>query len=616
MKRFLNYIDNLGLRTKLVITYIILITIPIVIVGFRYNAVSTEVVSDIAKKNAYQLIKKNNEILDTKLSRVMDNITAFITDKDLLNTFTELKPDDDYNILLMDNKINSIISKYFIQAQDLYSAQLATSYFVFTPRSLTMTTVKGLIPKEGFVNSRLYTMAKEQAGKIQWVPTYDFAKMFNVEYLNDVNIDYRYLFSAVIEVNGTYYDNGVYASMGSDTEKPILILNFKEDFFQKLFKNSIPVDDSYFFIITQDGQVVSHQDQTKLTQHISDSWLKDISKKASGTDVVEINGKKMIVCYDRSKVTGWISVVVIPPERLLDQIIPVIKSYTLYAAAILIVISIIISYFISFKITNPISKLMKAIKKTGEGNFDLKLSEEGSKESKELIHRFNIMNEKIQKLIEENYEIKIKEKEAEITALNLQLDPHFMYNTLNLINLISVENGQEEISEMLISLSTMLKYTVKTKKDLVPFKEDMDYLKSYILIMTKRFEGKFVVEYDIDPKLNESLVPKFFLQPFVENSLVHGFNSLKKGGVLKINCWMENTFRYFCIQDNGNGMNKERIAEISASETGSVGINNVNKRIKIIYGEDYGVAIESEPAEGTKVIISLPMEEPEGPANR
>ncbi len=139
------------------------------------------------------------------------------------------------------------------------------------------------------------------------------------------------------------------------------------------------------------------------------------------------------------------------------------------------------------------------------------------------------MNGKIQRLIEENYESKIKEKEAEITALNLQLDPHFMYNTLNLINLISVENGQDEVSEMIVSLSTMLKYTVKSQKPLVPFKDDWEYLKSYMYIIKKRFEGKFYFQYEMDPRLFVYGVPKFFLQPFVENALVHAFDSQADG---------------------------------------------------------------------------------------
>lgn len=609
MKKIIDFVDNLSLRTKLVATYIILITLPIFMIGWRYYSTSTEVISDIARKNAYELVKKNNEIIDVKLSQIMNSISSFISDRDLVNAFAEVDPKDDYSILSLDNKITNILNKYFLQSQDIYSAQLATSYFVFGPRSLTMTTIKSLIPKDSFVNSEIYTVAKEQSGKIKWIPTYDFGKMYNIQYLEGIDVDYRYMFSAAVEVKGSYYENGVFSSLAADVEKPVLILNLKEDFFQQIYKDSIPVEGSYFFVATKDGRIVSHKDQDVMAGKVSVDWLGQVLDKENGTDLIEIGGRKMIVCYNTSKVTDWISVAVIPSDQLVEPMVRVVRSYTVYVAMALTLISILVAYFISMKITNPISKLIRAIKKTGEGNFDLKMKEEGSRESKEMIHRFNVMNEKIQKLIEENYETRIREKEAEITALSLQLDPHFMYNTLNLINLISMENGQEEVSEMLISLSTMLKYTVKNRKDLVPFKEDMEYLKSYIFIMTKRFEGKFAVEYHIDPLLYGQAVPKFLLQPFVENSLIHGFDGLKRKGALKIRCWMEAGVRFYSVEDNGKGIDGDKLKKIMSPEEGSIGINNIDKRVKITYGSEYGVKIQSEPNKGTVATITMPVQE-------
>jgi two-component system sensor histidine kinase YesM len=608
MKKIFNAIDNISLRTKLVITYIVLITIPIFLIGWRYLSTSTEVISDIATKNAYELVKKNTEIADVKLSQTMDAISSFITDKDLVDTFKEVDTKDDYSILSLDNKVTTILNKYFLQSQDIYSAQLATSYFVFGPRSVTMTTVKTLIPKDNFINSEIYTIAKSKSGKIQWIPSYDFGKMFGVSYLEGIDVDYKYMFSVTVEVKGSYYENGVFSSLAADVERPVLIINYKEDFFQQIYKNSIPIEGSYFFVVTKDGQIVSHQDRKLISKKNPLPWVKKILPKENGTEMIEIDGKNMIVCYNTSKVTGWKSVAVIPSDRLVKPMTQVVRSYTLYVSIVLALIAILVSYFLSMKITDPLNKLIRAIKKTGEGNFELKMKEEGGRESKELIHRFNVMNEKIQKLIEENYETKIREKEAEITALNLQLDPHFMYNTLNLINLISMENGQDEISEMLISLSTMLKYTVKNRMDLVPFKEDFEYLKSYTFIMTKRFEGKFVVEYEIDPQLYNYPVPKFLLQPVVENSLIHGFEGLKRMGVLKIKCWIDINTRYYCVEDNGKGMDKETISGIINSENGSIGISNIDKRVKILYGNEYGVNIISEVNKGTTTIITAPVQ--------
>lgn len=598
---------NMSLRKRLLITFILLISIPMIVFGFRFYLLSKEVMEDSAQKNAYQIVKKNNEIIDTKLGQINEKILSFIGDDALYSIFSDIRPTSDYNINLMDIHVSKLLNKYFGYSNDIYSVQVATSYFTFIKRPEKVTTTKNYIPKGVFKDTELYRTAFEGDGRILWVPTYEFSDMFHVNYLKKSNLEYKYLFSVIQMMNRTYFDGRSFLSFPSDVERPVLIINLKEGFYHSVFKDSIPIDGSYYFVVTKDGKVVSHQEQSKLATTLDIPWLKEIAQKGSGTDIVEFEGKKMIICYDTSKVTDWVSVVLIPYDRLLDKIMPTISRYMVALMIILIFISLLISYFISGMITKPILKLTKAIRKTGQGKFDSRVDEIGSIEFRELIVKFNDMNEKIQNLIKENFEKEIKEKEAEILVLNLQLDPHFMYNTLNLINLMLIENGQDEVSELIDNLSNMLKYTVRNKKGLVTFKEDLLFLKSYISIMTKRFEGKYQVEYIIDERLYEYEVPKFFMQPYVENSFVHAFNVLKTNGLLKITGWIDGDLRYYSIEDNGSGIELEKLTEINTNNSASIGINNVNNRIKLVYGNDYGVHIESVLGLGTKIIICLPL---------
>jgi two-component system sensor histidine kinase YesM len=279
----------------------------------------------------------------------------------------------------------------------------------------------------------------------------------------------------------------------------------------------------------------------------------------------------------------------------------------LISAGVLTLLFIGLSSYLSGIITHPIRTMIRAILITGEGKFQVKFKEHGSFEFRVLMRKFNDMNDKIQKLIEENYGIKIREKEAEIKSLNLQLDPHFMHNTLNLISLISLEKGEDEISELITGLSYMMKYIVK-KDNLVTFEEDFTYLKSYISIMTKRFEGKFTIEFDVDPVLLQTTVPKFFLQPIIENALIHGFERLDRKGKLSIKCYIEHHVRVFIVQDNGKGMTRDQVERLMNQNGGSVGLNNVYRRIQAIYGENYGVTVQSAPGEGTIVTVRMPLE--------
>jgi two-component system, sensor histidine kinase YesM len=609
VQQVLLFFKRLNLRTKLVIAFVFLITIPIFILSIKFYGISKENMSDMVKKNAYEIILNDNENADTKLSRIKDNMVSFITDKDLYNAFSEIKPTGNEEIWKLDEKVTEIMNKYFSNLQDVYSVQLSTSYFTFGTNRASKYAheiSKSFIPKGKIINTNLYKEANEAEGKIIWIPTFRFKEMFNLPEFDDTNLDYSYLFCAVNKLKQTYYDGNNYLTFKDGVERPLLIVNYQEDFFQKIFKKNLLVDGSYFFIITKEGQIVSHQDKSKLGKTVKYDWLPKAFENESGTDFLEIDGKKMLVCYDKLKTNDWMSVMVIPYDKMLNKILTSIRAYTLYLAALLIVIAILISYFISSMITKPINKITTAIKKTGEGNFDLALQEEEG-EFNELIKRYNRMNEKIQKLIKENYEIKIKENEAEINALNLQLDPHFMYNTLNIVNLMAIANDQEPISEIVTSLSSMLEYSTKNKKDLVSFREDMQYLRGYVYIMTKRFGEKVSVEYDIEEVLYNYKVPKFLMQPFVENSLLHGFNSLQAAGKIKIACWIEGETRYYLVEDNGCGMSEECLKRIISSTESSIGINNIDRRIKIRYGEGYGVKIESAPDKGTRIIINLPL---------
>ncbi|MGG1516589.1 histidine kinase [Paenibacillus oryzisoli] len=601
------FFRNWGLRTQLVVTFIILITIPLIIFGFRYYTVSSNIVSEIVEKNMYDVVKKNTLIMDSKLSQAKDNMISFLVDPDLYTAFTTIQPTDDYQISLLDKKISLSMDKYFSNLQDIYSVQLSTSYATFrTSISPIATSFKNFIPVGGIKRTSMYTEAVKQQGKLVWIPTYNFSDMFNVPYLANTDIDFRYMFSAVEIVNGAYVDEINYEAFAPDIERPVLIVNYKEDFFRNVFQSSLPVNGSFFFIVTQGGQYVSHLDSEKIGTNDHYDWLQSIITQGSGVAKVHINGKDTLISYDTSKTTGWVSILLIPQDQLLSAMLGTMKSYLFYSFILLVIIFIFTSYFVTGRITKPLLNLLKALRQTGEGNFEISMNEKGSKELIILSKQFETMNQKIHRLIEENYKSKIKEKEAEITALNLQLDPHFMYNTLNIINLISIENGQDEISEMIVSLSNMLKYTVKMTAERVPFTSDWEYLQSYILIMSKRFEGRFRVETKIEPELFVFGVPKFFLQPFVENAFVHAFESRKSGGILTITGRIQDGCRIFEVMDNGSGIEEEMLERIKRGEEGAVGVQNVNNRIKIMYGENYGVTFESIHGQWTKVTIRIP----------
>lgn len=598
---------KLGIRARLILAYIFLISIPMCIIGIQYFISTRDMIYDIVQKNVHEIVKKNNEVLDSRLKKVKDNCWELMSDNEFIDKSSSTELDNTYKMVSMDIELTKILNKYFLSSQDITSVQLMTSTYAFGYSAMPANKNRNYISVEAFGKSELYESAVAAKGKLEWFPTYDFDQMFKQTEGIETGPGNKHMFAALQIIKTSNITFTETEKPIKTSENPVLMITFGENFYRDLFKNSITMKSSYFFVITKDGRFVSHQEKDKVGKKASFSWLEGAVEKSSGQDVVEIDGKKTLICFDTSRETGWISVIAIDNGSLLGDIFSSLKLNSVYIVIALTVIPILISYFVSDMISKPITKLSRAIKKTGDGDFSIKIPEEGNVEFKSLISRFNSMNEKIHKLIAENYEIKIKEKEAEINALTLQLDPHFMYNTLNMVNLKLIQNGQDETSQMISSLSAMLRFTARNKSALVAFEPELDYLKGYIYIMSMRFEGRFCVEYDIDPGLFDYSVPKFLLQPFVENSLIHGFEGMKEGGFLKISCRLQNSLRVFIIEDNGKGISEEKIKEIMEGRTNSVGIQNIRYRIRIIYGAGYDINIQSVAGEGTKVTLILPI---------
>lgn len=581
-----SHFRDLKFRTKLLLSYIVLITIPMFILSYKYYGTSMDMISQLASRNVYEIVKQNNQIIDSELSRVEDKSMDMVTDEKLFNDIRNVRPEDKYELVKADKDITSLISKYLSEGRDVYSAQIITDSYVFGSSTTYLTS-------ESFNNSDLHKKAVEANGSLIWIPTYDYLKKFDMGDLSGASLDYKYLFSAVRLLNISYIENGIVVRLDSNIKRPILLVNFKEDLYRDLFDRTIPIKGAYYFVVDKWGNTISHSDTSKIASVKNDEWLKEIVKKGSGSDIVKIDGKKMIVCYDTSNVTDWLSAVVISPGELMSSFLPTIRTYTFYLALMLLCISLIFAFIISGSITKPLKRLLAAIKKTGEGDFDTKVQVDDKSEVGYLLKKFNNMNEKIKLLIEENYKTRIREKETEIMALNVQLNPHFLYNTLNIINWMAIENGQNDISKMLVSLSTMLQYTSQNHNEITSFKDDFEWLQNYIFVMSMRYEGKFTVNYDIDPELFKYKVPKLFLQPFVENSIIHGFENMESGGVIKISGWMDNEKRYFEVEDNGTGIIRKVSFDEASSGKKSTGIKNVDRRIKLIYGDAYGVNVQS-----------------------
>ncbi len=589
-------ISAMNLRAKMMLFYSALVVLPLILFGVIYYQLSAQSIADQAAKNIAYANAANCQLSDQRLRSIEDSIRAINADSELFSALSRLY-DTDYEIKQMDTKIVDIISKYFRDMQWINAVNIVTEQYTYG--SSTVVTAGDVF------SSALYERAATSGEWIQWIPTYHIPKQFTIDYLMDIRDDALFSFSAFAVMNPVSIDpnnRAVQQAFPAHLRKPVLMIHFSPDFFSSMYQSNTNVPGSFFCLSDQDGVIIAHTDPEERSKSGNLPWL---GVPSGSTGQYDYADHRLLVSVERSAVTGWVSALAVPVDMLLSDVTGLLP-YLFGLEALLVALALLIVYGITAGITRPVHQLTGALKRTGRGELGGQIPETAGGEIGYLIRKFNEMSTNLRVLVDENYKVRLREKEAEITALNTQLNPHLLYNTLNIINLEAMDRGETEISQMLIALSRMLQYTVINKQDLASLRDDLEWLRRYVYIMSMRYEGLFEVRFDIDEALQGDRVPKLFLQPFVENAILHGFKGKKLGGRIDVSGTVEGGKRVYCVRDNGVGIAQEKLSTLLTQDSEGIGIANVAKRIALIYGGDAQLMIESKLGEGTEVRIVLP----------
>lgn len=548
-------------------------------------------------------VQKTCAILDTKLSVIKEATEKLNIESRLYDLFSDLDSSDPLELLHASQEVADILRDYIPWYSDIYSAHLLTSYYRFGSES------ENFYPN--FMESIIARKTYEAEGKCVWFPTYSYTKMYGITNLEDSQIPYGNLFTVARLMNLSDVSSGKVIRLGSYGENPVLVINFQPDYLEDvLVKDSTndSLEDTEYYVISRQGDIIYSTDQKEQTGgSYQGKWLNSLDEDSSFDGFfIQEKGQKYLLSYCRSAITDWLVVMKIPVSSLTGQLQRQYVQYMIFAFLIMMLVSALMAWFSSFMVNKQFYRVIKTIDRIGSGNFTQKIEYDDDDEFAFFYRKLEEMSAAIASLIHENYEVKLIQKDTEIKALNAQLNPHFIYNTLNVINWTCLEGNQEATSQMLVNLSKMLRYTSYHSGMYELLKNDIQWLEQYLYIMQFRFAGKFDVILDIPENLMNLKVPKLFLQPFVENAVVHGFQEVLEQGILEIHGEEEESSVAFYVEDNGCGMTQEKIKEIMEGNPDSIGIANVNQRIKILYGSQYGVECHSQVGEGTCVIIRIP----------
>lgn len=398
----------------------------------------------------------------------------------------------------------------------------------------------------------------------------------------------------------------------------VIQIDLKYSELQEVFHN-INLDEGADLLVLDSKDMICYSNH----EGFQGMGLKDISikglKLANPDDFSQTKQNRYTYFVDyHLEGTGWRVLGILPMTGLYAQLSEG-KTVSLLVTLIVFIFSFFVSFLISRGITKPINKVIRTMKKVGKGDFQLIEATTGNRDLQVLSNGFNSMVNQMNYLIKNMVEKENEKTQAQLKALQAQINPHFLYNTLEVVRSLAYDYNADCIADISKSLAKMFRYNISKDKDIVTIREEIEHIKNYIRIQKYRYKDKFDVVYDLEEDILEYSIIKLILQPLVENAVYHGIEMKMGKGIIKISAWLESGDIRIKITDDGLGIPQDKLDKINKALRGEIleeniqvqsdvgiGIVNVNTRIKLYYGEKYGLCFKSVYNSGTTVDISIP----------
>ncbi|MEG2380397.1 MAG: histidine kinase [Oscillospiraceae bacterium] len=578
-----------SIQAKIFITFMMLIVFTIISITIIWCENVTRAIESNAISHIQDVIKSSNSRLEDKLSS-LDNIIKTISNdrKDIINIIKNplLFQESSYK-----QEVSTLLEPYFApNANSIYGICIADlngnfskSGNPYLPTEYMNTDwVKNIISGNGenvYILKNLHTSATEFDHSKKSYLTLGKAILEDENVIGFIFIDIKP--SVIISAYGTNMMNGIATSLIIDKNSNIIFWN----------NNALAGEDINNLIKTTPQSINEYTVQK-----------------------LKINGLVQFVVSNTSAYTDWTSIVLVPNSVLEKQYINAIKE-TLFYAVIILLLVIIISMLLSLNITYKLKRLRNFALYYKDNNFVIpdELSKIHSEdEVGELAIAFSDMLAKInQQMLDIKQQDKQKRK-YEIEALQAQINPHFLYNTLNTIKHLGEIQNANNICCVTTSLISLLKYSVNSEEKFVDINSEIEYIKNYMNIQQYRYFREIPVIYDIEEAILNKKTIKMLLQPIVENSLKHGLAVANEDSYIIIKGYQIENEIEFKIIDNGTGIPEDKLEKIltkkqNGNKFGGIGLANVNKRIKLFFGENYGINIDSIENVQTIVSINMPI---------
>jgi len=608
--RFVSPLRRLSIPRPWLIAYLLLIVLPAGVFLYGYYERSAIILKNEVVRTMHQTLKQAGSNLSYRLERIEDISNAAFMNANLHSYLSvgaddqsigiQIKVIEDLRFLVETVQSNSDVFRVrlFVDKSKLYAGERVNFF-----------SLDSLMARPWFDE----IIAGN--GGIVWTGVYDETFLEGGE-------------ETVISAARMLRDPDNY-----DKVSGVLMIDMRQNVVSDILSELQFAPGTAVYLVAEDGQIAYHPDPALIGTSLDASIWEPMRGQTEGTASLRLNNEINDVMFTTIGPNDWKLVAQGTESQLSPTTVKLTKrsewrSLIEYVALFLILPFVLLAIIVR-GMNRRVNRVITAIRKEGK---------EGGRDGIDGLHDLPAVNGdfhmlersvdhlilRVQTLVEEKYTVEIREREAQLQALQAQINPHFLYNTLDTINWIAIGKGATDISQMIDSLAKYFRLSLNKGKSIVSVQDELQLAEVYLEIQQSRFSGSFDFELDAQPALAAYRMPKLILQPIVENALLHGIRKAKdRHGLIRISAREDNGDLLFAISDNGIGMEEELARKLlteARSEPSehsgggsSYGLFNVNERIKLYAGEEYGLGISSEPSAGTVVTVRLKAAKAEPP---
>ncbi|WP_256975635.1 sensor histidine kinase [Paenibacillus sp. MY03] len=574
----LDYLGRQSLRNKLQIAFLAIIVISVLMTGGLSYYISAATMEKNALKLTQDTVARSAQIVDEKLNKLMLIMMTFMISQPFDEMLRDVVFGDDSRYYKHLSDLDNVFSQARVAEPLIHSIYVSTPIGEFYPSSMNRNR------KSAFEDTFLYERIGHEKRNL-WVEGHEDMLFSGKDRV--ISLILEPIFDTPV--------SGVY-----------IVVNIREDGFRKLVQGDTGGGASSF-LLDDEGETVYPPNERLVREAVDAGNLRSMMDRSEGSQSFELNGETYLLNYAGIGIADWTMTTIQSRAGVLKDLVYVKWLIAAVALAAFIVTTLISGAFSRYLLM-PLQGLMKVMKRVENNDLTARFESGSGDELGQVGHRFNRMLEQIVVLIDEVTEAQTLKRSAEIKALSAQMDPHFLYNTLNTIYWKLKLKQIEPSQQMVMSLSRLFQLGLNNGQEITTLSKELEHVRQYLELQLSCYEGLFTYEIHVrEPELIALSIPRILLQPLTENSILHGFRDLKNGGRIEIEIDEEGELWTIVVRDNGKGMEEDVVRALFGLESRKgYAVSNLIRRLQLYYGDKATLEVNSEPEHGTEIRISLP----------